>query len=74
MIQRIQSLFLVISVAISASTFILPFGEKLDNEGQMQMLSLLGNATHEPNYGLILVNVLVLLVAVVAIFNFKRRA
>ncbi|MFM7767670.1 MAG: DUF4293 family protein, partial [Bacteroidota bacterium] len=43
-------------------------------EGQMQMLSLLGNATQEPNYGLLLVNVLVLLVAVVAIFNFKRRA
>ncbi|MFM7177822.1 MAG: DUF4293 domain-containing protein [Bacteroidota bacterium] len=74
MIQRIQSLFLVISVAISASTFILPFGEKMDSEGQMQMLSLLGNATQEPNYGLLLVNLLVLLVAVVAIFNFKRRA
>ncbi|MFM7823035.1 MAG: DUF4293 family protein [Bacteroidota bacterium] len=74
MIPRIQSLFLAISAAISISSFVLPFGEKMDIEGQMQMLSLLGNATQEPNYGLLLVNVLVLLVAVVAIFNFKRRA
>ncbi len=74
MIQRIQTLFLALSVAISISTFIVPFGEKMDNDGQMQTLSLIGDSVLELNYGLILVNILVLIVGVTAIFNFKKRA
>lgn len=74
MIQRIQSLFLAISVAISIATFVVPLGEKMDNEGKMQTLSLMGDSVQGMNYGLILINILVLVVGITAIFNFKKRA
>jgi hypothetical protein len=38
MIQRIQSLFLAVSVAISIASFVVPFGEKMDNDGKMHSL------------------------------------
>ena len=74
MIQRIQSLFLAISVGISIATFMVPFGEKMDYEGKTYALTLIGNNSQDSNYELILVNILILLVAVAAIFNFKKRA
>jgi hypothetical protein len=74
MIQRIQSLFLAISVGISIATFMIPFGEKMDSEGKKHTLNLMGDANQVPSYELILVNTLVLLVAIAAVFNFKKRA
>jgi len=74
MIQRIQSLFLAVSVAISFASFVVPFGEKMVSEGKMQTLTLIGDANQAPSYELILVNILVLIVAIAAIFNFKKRA
>ena len=74
MIQRIQSLFLAVSLAISIASFVVPFGEKMDNDGKMHSLTLMGDANQAPNYELILVNILVLIVAIAAIFNFKKRA
>ncbi|MGR6086711.1 MAG: DUF4293 domain-containing protein [Arcticibacter sp.] len=74
MIQRIQSLFLAVSVAISIASFVVPFGEKMGSEGKTHSLTLMGDANQAPNYELILVNILVLIVAIAAIFNFKKRA
>lgn len=74
MIQRIQSLFLAISLSISIATFLVPFGEKMDNAGKVHALTLMGDAADNPNYELILVNSLILLITMIAIFNFKKRA
>lgn len=74
MIQRIQSLFLAISIAISIATFIIPFGQKVDSQGMLHTLTLVGNAEQGMHYELILINIVVLLVALAALLNFKKRA
>jgi hypothetical protein len=84
MLQRIQSLYLLIAILLLTLTLIYPLVEFISNGGDMFYLSSIGlypkeinnetNLILRPNYLLLIIDLLVLVTMGVVIFFYKRRA